>query len=269
LICTCSDAPASADRAPAQVTAIVLDKTGTLTEGAPRAGAHFFPVVNFPAARLEATLSGSLGAAPARPSGGCEAERFVWWLVAAAERGSEHPLGQALLARASVELGAEAGAAAAPAAAAQDYEAIPGRGMTCTVAGLRVAIGNAALMYEEGAAWPVQVGGARAGRDAEALMREWEGEGRSVVLVAVDGGIVGCVAVADALRPEAEGVVAHLQTQLGLEVWMVTGDSPPAAEAVARALRIGNVQAGVLPGDKAARVRGLQVPPCLLPSLGC
>jgi cation transport ATPase len=259
LICTCSDAPASADRVPAKVTAIVLDKTGTLTEGAPRAGAHFFPVPkpkpHFPAAGLP-------------PSRGCEAERFVWWLVAAAERGSEHPLGQALLARASVELGTEAGAAAAPAAAAQDHEAIPGRGMTCTVAGLRVTIGNAALMYEEGAAWPVEVGGARAGQDAEALMREWEGEGRTAVLVAVDGGIVGCIAVADALRPEAEGVVAHLQAQLGLEVWMVTGDNPLAAEAVARALHIGNVQAGVLPGDKAARVRWLQVPPCLLRSLG-
>jgi Cu+-exporting ATPase len=199
----------------ARVDTIVLDKTGTLTEGRPALVA------------VEAI-------------GASESERDLVWLAAGLERGSEHPLAAAILA------GAGARGIGIPPAPA-DFRAHPGRGVTGTVGGRAVALGNAALMAEAGL--DVAPLGARAdGRRAEA---------QTVVYLAVDGRLAGMLAVADPIKPGAAEAVAALHRE-GLALAMLTGDDRRTAEAVARRLGIDRVLAEVQPAQKAAEVARLK-----------
>jgi Cu+-exporting ATPase len=198
-----------------RVNAVVFDKTGTLTVGKP--------------AVAEAILA----------EGFAEAELLD--LAASVERGSEHPLAAAIIARAR---GSELGFRAA-----SDFEAVPGQGVVASVEGRLVAIGNRRLMAARGA-------------DIEALVPVADraaAEGRTPVFVAVDGRAAGLLVIADPVKPEAAEAVAQL-TKRGLEAWLVTGDGRATAESVARAVGIApeRVLAEVLPGEKAERVRELQ-----------
>ncbi|HEX2252455.1 MAG TPA: heavy metal translocating P-type ATPase [Thermoanaerobaculia bacterium] len=196
-----------------RVTTVVFDKTGTLTRGRPAVVATI-PV-----------------------SGGDPAELLA--AAAAAERRSEHPLAGAVLAAAE-----EAGIAAA---ATEEFEAVPGRGVRARLEGRDVAVGTAAWLAERGA-------------DPEPLASEAErlaGEGATPVWVARDGRLLGLLGIADPVREEAAGVVARLR-RMGLEVLLLTGDRRGTAEAVAAAVGIERVVAEVLPGDKAAEVARLQ-----------
>ncbi|PRY51886.1 Cu+-exporting ATPase [Geodermatophilus tzadiensis] len=196
-----------------RVTAVVLDKTGTITRGKP-------------------ALTGITTAS-------AWTEDDVLALVAAAEAGSEHPVGEAVVAAA-----AERSLDLPP---LRSFDAVPGHGIDAVVDERHVLVGNAALM----AAHVVDVTALEptAAREAAA--------GRTPMFAAVDGAAAAVLAVADTVKPESAEAVAQLQA-LGLEVWMLTGDNAATAAAIAGQVGIDHVLAEVLPADKAAEVRELQ-----------
>ena len=197
---------------------VVLDKTGTLTEGKPRVT----DVVLFGAGQGTDVEVG-----PHFDNDG------LLRLVAAAERGSEHPLAAALLAAA-----AERDLVLPP---ATGFEAIAGHGIRAEVEGHTVLAGNERL-----------AGGAGAGH-AAALAAQ----GKTVVTVVVDDQPVGAIAIADTVKPGSAAAVARLR-QLGLEVVMLTGDQTATAQAIAAQVGIDRVVAEVLPEEKASEVSALQ-----------
>ncbi|OJV76689.1 MAG: copper-translocating P-type ATPase [Cellulomonas sp. 73-92] len=160
-------------------------------------------------------------------------------LAAAVERESEHPLARAV-ARHAAHRGA-------PRRVATGFRNVPGRGATATVDGHQVLVGNQRLLEAEG----VDLGDLAARRDALA------DDGRTAVLVAVDGRAVGVIALADAPRPTAAATVRALH-DAGIRVVMLTGDNRATAERIATELGIDTVLAEVLPQDKAAQVTALQ-----------
>ena len=194
-----------------KIDTLVVDKTGTLTEGKPRVTA-IEPAEGFDEARL---LS----------------------LAAALERASEHPLAAAIL------NAAEERHLAPP--SVTGFKAIPGKGVTGKVDGAAVAVGNAALMTEQGIA---------ADPRAASLARE----GAGVMFVAVDGRLAGFIAVSDPVKRDTQAALESLKRD-GIRIVMLTGDSRATAEAVAARLGIVEVEAEVLPADKQAVVRRLKV----------
>ncbi|HET7724104.1 MAG TPA: heavy metal translocating P-type ATPase [Propionibacteriaceae bacterium] len=191
------------------VDTIVLDKTGTLTTGV-------------------------MSVAEVVPLSGTDAETLRD-VVAAAENGSEHPIGRAIAATGSSRV-------------ATDFTAVPGRGVTATVGPLSVAAGSAALLEDEGIPVPAEL--STAADEAASL-------GRSVVLVAWDGAARGLVSVADTPKPTSARAVAAYR-ELGLRPVLLSGDSTAAAEHLARQLGISDVIAQVSPADKVAVIRDLQ-----------
>ena len=227
----------------ARAEVLVVDKTGTLTEGKP----GLTDVIALDGAVMD------------------EAE--ILSLAASLERASEHPLAEALA----------AGAAARGVRLEEvtDFEALVGRGIRGRVAGRSAAFGNRALMDELGIE-PREggIGGAGAdagtsadaGADAGAGMGDaairsaserLEGEGKTVTFLAVEGRLQGLVAAADRIRPAAPGAVETLRAS-ALRIVMATGDGPRTARAVARALGIDDCRAQMRPEDKRALVTGLQ-----------
>jgi Cu+-exporting ATPase len=196
-----------------KVDTLVVDKTGTLTEGKPRLTA----VVPL----------------------GSMAENELLRLAASLERASEHPLAAAIVKGAE-----DRGLSLASAA---DFASETGRGVVGTVDGRRLAVGNQALFESLG----IDPGGLP--ERADALRHE----GQGVVMVAVDGGAAGLVAVADPIKESVAAALAALRED-GIRVVMLTGDSHMTAEAVARQLGIDDVVAEVLPGQKASVVKSLQ-----------
>jgi len=198
-----------------RVNTIVFDKTGTLTVG-----------------RLVVTdvIAGA---------GGAMGEDEILALAAAAEQGSEHPVGEAIVARAK-----ERGLALPP---ISEFTTVPGQGIDAMAPDGRVLLGNHALMDARGI-------------DAEALSsraRTLAGEGKTVVYLALAGRALGVIAVADVLKPEAPDAVAALARR-GIDVMMLTGDARPTAEAIAAGAGIQRVLAEVLPEDKAREIATLQ-----------
>ncbi len=196
---------------------IVFDKTGTLTKGQP-----------------ELT--------DLRPAGGIS-EAELLGLAASAEKASEHPLGEAIVKAAegrSLVL-----------EVAKDFAAAPGQGISATVGGRAVLLGN--LKYLLGSGVGFAQGEAAAGEAADALAAA----GKTPMHVAVDGRYAGLIAVADVVKESSPRAVAALHA-LGLEVAMITGDSRATALAIAREVGIDRVLAEVLPQDKAAEVKKLQ-----------
>jgi Cu2+-exporting ATPase len=157
-------------------------------------------------------------------------------LAAAVEGDSEHPL-----ARAIVEGAKGRGISIPPTTA---FEALAGRGARAKVEGHDVAVGGPRLLAELSLA-PVPVAA------------DWDGQGRTVLHVVVDGKVSGVIAVEDEIRPESKEAVDLLH-DLGVRVAMITGDSQAVADAVARRLGIDEVAAQVLPADKAAAVKRFQ-----------
>jgi P-type Cu+ transporter len=219
----------------AKLTTVILDKTGTLTRGE--------PVVTdiIVGSRFTVHGSGQEGSESMNdePSTLNHAQQELLRLAASAERSSEHPLGECIVARAQAE-GLEL-------AAPDSFEAVPGHGVRSTVAGRRLLLGNLKLMKDQGLALD---GLAEVGERLAA-------EGKTPVFLAVDGAVAGMIAVADTVRPYAREVVAALRRQ-GLQVMMITGDSRRTAEAIARAVGIDRVAAEVLPEGKAREVERLQ-----------
>jgi Cu+-exporting ATPase len=196
-----------------RLTAVVLDKTGTLTRGKP-------------------TLTGTTALGDWTADG-------LLSLVAAAELGSEHPLGEAVVVAAR-----DRGLPLPPVTA---FEAVPGHGIDATVDGRRLLAGNARLMTSHGIDTTAL--------DAAAAFAA--ADGATPLFVAVDGSAAGLFLVADPLKPESAEAVAQLRA-LGLEVWMLTGDNAATAAAVARQVGIEHVLAEVLPSEKADHVVAMQ-----------
>jgi Cu+-exporting ATPase len=196
-----------------RIDAIVLDKTGTITRGKPSV-TQVIPVQ------------------------GVVADELLR-LAAAAEVGSEHPLGEAIVARAR-ELGLDLPAPTA-------FEAIAGHGVQAVVDGRETLLGNQRLMERMGVRVDELVA------PAEELARG----GATPMYAALDGRAAGLIAVADTIKPEAAEAVAELKA-LGLTVWMLTGDNALTAHAVAGQVGIENVLAEVKPEEKAAKVADLQ-----------
>lgn len=198
-----------------KLTAIVLDKTGTLTRGEPSVT--------------------EIIASPHSPFN----EDALLTLAASAERGSEHPLGEAIL-RAAQEHNL---ALHDP----KHFEAITGLGVRAEIDGQMVLVGNQALMHER----RVNLNGLEP--EAERLQKA----AKTVMWVACDGEACGVIAVADTMKDGAPEAVRRLH-ELGLTVIMMTGDNQATADAIAQEVGIDRVFAGVKPGDKAAYIQRLQ-----------
>lgn len=201
----------------AQVTAVAVDKTGTLTRGRP----HLTDVVVLDPAADRGTVLG--------------------W-AARAEAGSEHPLARPILDAAAVEGLAVGGLP-------ETTETVPGKGIVATAGGHRIVVGNLALLAQEEVADL-----ADAARAAEELATA----GRTPMVVAVDGAVLGVVAVADEVREGAAQMVADLHRAGVRKVVMLTGDTALVAHAVAAQTGVDEVHAGLLPEDKLDIVARLQ-----------
>lgn len=201
------------------LAAVVLDKTGTVTRGEPA---------------LTDVIAGAAGG-----EGQSRAEDDLLRLAASAERGSEHPIGTAIV-HAAQERGLSL-------AEPLDFQAVPGQGVSAVVEGRRVLVGTAGLLASHG----IAPGG------LEADLARLEGLARTAMLVAVDGRAAGVVAVADMVKEGSAQAIRQMQ-KLGLDVVMITGDNRRTAEAIAREVGVARVVAHVQPGEKAAQIKRLQ-----------
>ncbi len=195
------------------VKIVVFDKTGTITKGKPEV-TDIVPAGDF-------------------------SEQTLLTAAAAVERGSEHPLGRAIVERAE----ARGLALAEP----QSFEAVRGKGVIAVVDGRDVIVGSRRLMKERGI-------------DPTSLEDELvrlENEAKTAMLVAIDGALAGLVAVADTLKEDSAQAIAALY-DIGIQTAMITGDNRRTAAAIARVVGIDHVLAEVLPDGKVNEVQKLQ-----------
>ena len=202
----------------AKITAVAVDKTGTLTEGKPQLTDVII---------LDSTLD--------------RTEVLRW--AAAAEAGSEHPLARPILETAREE-------GVAPQGIPGAVTPVPGKGIVANVNGRQVLIGNPPLLEQYG----IASGIAEAAQAAQDLAAA----GKTPMIVAVDGRVIGVVAVADQIRQDAPEMVARLHRAGVEKVVMLTGDTRLVAEAVGKATGIDEIHASLLPEDKLDAVTELQ-----------
>jgi Cu+-exporting ATPase len=196
-----------------KLTTIVMDKTGTLTRGEP----SVTDIVASDGNREEEIL------------------RFA----ASAEKGSEHPLGEAIVRRAKEEN--------IPLLPSIDFRAIAGHGIESTIQGKVVLMGNARLMHDRG----IEI------QELEPKAEALSEDGKTPMFLALDGRPAGIMAVADTLKENSKEAVRALR-QMGVEVIMITGDNRKTAEAIGRQMEIDRALAEVLPEGKAQEVKKLQ-----------
>jgi Cu+-exporting ATPase len=195
---------------------VIFDKTGTITEGRP-AVTDLLPAPGFTADALLV-------------------------LAASAEKGSEHPLGAAIVRRAE-----ELHLALAPATA---FQALPGQGIAVEIDGHQVFLGNRQLMDQKQLSLP-------AGSVGQAGFDRLAAAGKTPIFVVIDSQFAGIVAVADTVKPSSAAAVTQLH-RMGIKVAMITGDNRTTAEAIAAQVGIDHVLAEVLPADKAREVKKFQ-----------
>ena len=195
-----------------RVTTVVLDKTGTLTTGQPSV-TGIYPVA--------------------------VSENGLLQVAASVERGSEHPIGQAIVREAQVRR--------LEITSPEEFEAEPGLGVAAQTGGATIVIGNEAWMKAN----DIEL------FDLPDLAGQLASEGKTPVFAASDGQVMGIIAVADTLKPNAAETVARLHT-LGLEVVMLTGDNAESAAGIAALAGVDRVESGLLPKDKAEAIRQLQ-----------
>ncbi|HSA99016.1 MAG TPA: heavy metal translocating P-type ATPase [Anaerolineales bacterium] len=198
-----------------KVSVVVLDKTGTITKGQP--------------AVTDIVVSKQVSV---------DANQLLRW-AASVEKGSEHPLGEAIWAEATTR-----GLSLAEAAG---FKAEPGHGVQAEVEGRSIAIGNVRMMQSRG--WSLN--------GLESEVTRLQREAKTAMIVAVDGSIEGVIAVADTLKEGSQEAIAELH-RMGLKVAMITGDNQKTAEAIARQVGVDEVLAEVLPEGKSAEVKKLQ-----------
>ncbi len=196
-----------------KLNAVVFDKTGTLTKGEP-----------------EVTETVSVDSI---------SESEIIKLGAITEKGSEHPLAEAIIRRATM--------AGVSIPDAETFEAVPGYGVKAVYQGREILIGNRRLMKEK----DISI------EDKEAIISGLEEKGNTVMIVAVNGKLSGFIAVADTLKENASDVIQELKDE-GVEVIMLTGDNERTAKAIGLKVGIEKIISNVLPGDKAKVIKELQ-----------
>ncbi|HEV2389627.1 MAG TPA: copper-translocating P-type ATPase, partial [Nitrososphaerales archaeon] len=196
-----------------KVDTVIFDKTGTLTRGTP-------------------SLTDIV------PSGGLEPNELLR-LAASVERGSEHPLGEAIV--------AEAKSRFLSLSEPRDFHAVPGEGVRGTVDGKKVILGNRRLATENGVDLSA----------VETALAKLEDVGKTAMVVAVDGQSAGVLGVADTVKPSAKEAVDALKG-MGIEVMMLTGDNPRTAAAIAHQVGIERFVAEVRPQQKEEEIASLQ-----------
>lgn len=203
--------------------AIILDKTGTITRGEPRV--------------TDVIANGDLSS------------EEVLRLAASAERGSEHPLGEAVVQAAQER--------ALTLEEVEGFEAIAGQGVRATLDGRSIILGNVRLMGQNG----IEMAG------VEGEIERLQKEGKTAMVVAVDGRVQGLIAVADTVKGGSKEAISDLKA-MGLTVYMITGDNERTARAIAEQVGIEKVMAEVLPEQKVAKVKELQEEGLLVAMVG-
>lgn len=196
-----------------KIQTVVLDKTGTITEGKP----VVTDIMAF---------------------GGYEKD-YLLQIAASAEKGSEHPLGEAI-----VKAGQEKGLELKP---LSQFRAIPGRGIEVSIDGKNIVMGNKKLMDER----HTEI------EDKWELTQKLASEGKTPMFISAEGTLAGIIAVADTVKENSMRAVAGLR-EMGLEVVMISGDNRRTADAIARQVGIDRVLAEVLPENKAEEIKKLQ-----------
>ena len=196
-----------------KVNTLLVDKTGTLTQGKPTLTGI-------------STINGFV-------------ENDLLRLVASVERASEHPLAGAVLSAADERK--------ITLSAAIDFDAPSGKGVSATVEGMMIIIGNAAIMTDR----KINISA------LESVADDWRRQGATTIFVAVDGRLAGLLAITDPVKPNSAAAIKMLQAQ-GIRVVMVTGDNKTTAEAVAKTLGILEFESSVLPENKALIVQNLR-----------
>jgi P-type Cu+ transporter len=196
-----------------KVKTIVFDKTGTITEGKPKV--------------TDIVVANGI------------TEEYLLQLAASAEKGSEHPLGEAIVKDAE-EKGLEF-------KKLDFFKAIPGHGIEVKIDGKDILLGNRKLMVESNISL----------ENLEDTSHKLAGEGKTPMYVAIDGKMSGIIAVADTVKENSKKAIEKLH-QMGIEVAMITGDNKRTAEAIAKQVGIDRILAEVLPQDKANEVKKLQ-----------
>jgi Cu+-exporting ATPase len=196
-----------------RLTTVLLDKTGTITKGEPEV-TDVIPVGDY-------------------------SQNELLQLAATAERGSEHPLGEAIVNKAK-EKGLEIGETT-------QFQAIPGHGIEVEIWGKKIWIGNKKLMQENN----IEIG------SVLVQMEEFEGQGKTAMLMAVDDHLAGMIAVADTVKDTSAKAIKQLKA-MNIEVIMITGDNLRTAEAIAKQVGVDRVLAEVLPEDKSSEVDKLK-----------
>lgn len=197
-----------------KLNTIILDKTGTITNGKP-------------------ALTDVIAALD-------QDEETLLRLAASVEKSSEHPLAEAIVEGAQ--------ARGMNLSDVESFDAIPGHGVSATIEGRHVLIGNLKLMNREG----VGIG------NFEDPMKSLANDGKTPMYVALDGKLAGIIAVADTVKEGSKSAIAAMK-RMGLEVVMITGDNERTANAIARQVGVDRVLAEVLPQDKAFNVQKLQL----------
>jgi P-type Cu+ transporter len=196
-----------------KIKTIVFDKTGTITEGKPKV--------------TDVVVTSEI------------TEEYLLQLAASAEKGSEHPLGEAIVKDAE-ERGIEF-------KNLDFFKAIPGHGIEVKMDGKNILLGNRKLMVEREISL----------KDLEVTSDRLAGEGKTPMYVAIDGRMAGIIAVADTVKENSKKAIEQLH-KMGIEVAMITGDNRRTAEAIAKQVGIDRVLAEVLPEDKANEVKKIQ-----------
>jgi Cu+-exporting ATPase len=196
-----------------RIQTVVLDKTGTITEGRPVV-TDIFAFEGFD-------------------------QEYILQAAASAEKGSEHPLGEAIV-KAAQEKGMEL-------KAVSGFKAIPGRGIEVSIDGKGIIMGNKKLMDDRAV-------------DVDSkweLSQKLAGEGKTPMYISAEGRLAGIIAVADTVKENSRKAVAGLKG-MGIEVVMITGDNKRTADAIARQVGIDRVLAEVLPENKAEEIKHIQ-----------
>lgn len=196
-----------------KIQTIVFDKTGTITEGKPKV--------------TDIVVTNDVS------------EDYLLQLAASAEKGSEHPLGEAIVKDAQVK--------AVELKKLDFFKAIPGHGIQVKIDGKDILLGNRKLMVESSISL----------EDLEEISHKLAGEGKTPMYISIDGKIAGIIAVADTVKESSKKAIEKLH-EMGIEVAMITGDNKRTAEAIAKQVGIDKILAEVLPQDKANEVKKLQ-----------
>jgi Cu+-exporting ATPase len=196
-----------------KIQTIVFDKTGTITEGKPKV--------------TDIIVTKDIS------------EEYLLQLAASAEKGSEHPLGEAIV-KGAEEKGIEL-------KKLDFFKAIPGHGIEVKIDNKDILLGNRKLMLESNISL----------ENLEETSHNLAGEGKTPMYIAIDGKIAGIIAVADTVKESSKKAIEKLH-EMGIEVAMITGDNKRTAEAIARQVGIDRILAEVLPQDKANEVKKLQ-----------